>query len=155
MPVHLRIYPDDEFFWLFFFSLSEYLLYTFKRIHKIYCSKTIESKFISSYGLHLMLNSKFVACTLPVSVDVQTYQHTTKPQSLFYLVYYLHIQRCPWCNCYRRRKLTRRHGFKSWTRLIAFHIALIPLGKVWIQLFSIQLWANSRADLVLQPWLGN
>ena len=25
---------------------------------------------------------------------------------------------------------TRRHEFKSWTRLIAFHIALIPLGKV-------------------------
>ena len=24
---------------------------------------------------------------------------------------------------------------KSWTRLIAYHIALIPLGKVWIQLF--------------------
>ena len=22
------------------------------------------------------------------------------------------------------------HEFKSWTRLIAFHIALIPLGKV-------------------------
>ena len=45
--------------------------------------------------------------------------------------------------------------FKSWTRLIAFHIALIPLGKVWIQLFSLQLWVNSRADWVLQPWLGN
>ena len=30
--------------------------------------------------------------------------------------------------------------------LIAFHIALIPLGKVWIQLFSFQLWVNSRAD---------
>ena len=30
------------------------------------------------------------------------------------------------------------HKFKSWTRLIAFHIALIPLGKVWIQLFSLQ-----------------
>ena len=29
--------------------------------------------------------------------------------------------------------------------LIAFHIALIPLGKVWIQLFSLQLWVNSRA----------
>ena len=27
-----------------------------------------------------------------------------------------------------------------------FHIALIPLGKVWIQLFSLQLWINSRAD---------
>ena len=27
-----------------------------------------------------------------------------------------------------------------------FHIALIPLGKVWIQLFSLQQWINSRAD---------
>ena len=51
-----------------------------------------------------------------------------------------------WCNCYRHRKWTRRHEFKSWTRLIAFHIALIPLGKVWIQLFSLQLWINSRTD---------
>ena len=32
------------------------------------------------------------------------------------------------------------------TRLIAFHIALIPLGKVGIQLFSLQLWVNSRTD---------
>ena len=46
--------------------------------------------------------------------------------------------RCLWCNCYRRRKWTRRHEFKSWTRVIAFHIALIPLGKVWLQ-FSFQL----------------
>ena len=35
-----------------------------------------------------------------------------------------------WCNGYRRRKWTRRHEFKSETRLIAFHIALIHLGKV-------------------------
>ena len=54
--------------------------------------------------------------------------------------------RCPWCNGYRRRKWTRRHEFKSWTRLIAFHIALIPLGKVWIQLFSLQIRVNSRTD---------
>ena len=47
------------------------------------------------------------------------------------------------------------HEFKSRVRLIAFHIALIPLGKVWIQLFSLQLWVNSRADWVLQPWWGN
>ena len=60
-----------------------------------------------------------------------------------------------WCNGYRRRKWTRRHEFKSWTRLIAFHIALIPLGKVWIQLFSLELWVNSRTDWVLQPWLDN
>ena len=36
-----------------------------------------------------------------------------------------------------------------------FYIALIPMGKVWIQLFSLQLWVNSRADWVLQPWCGN
>ena len=63
--------------------------------------------------------------------------------------------RCPWCNGYRRRKWTRRLEFKSWTRMIAFHIALIPLGKVWIHLFSLQLWVNSRTDWVLQPWWGN
>ena len=50
---------------------------------------------------------------------------------------YMYPKRWPWCNGYRRRKWTRRHEFKSWTRLIAFHIALIPLGKVWIQLFSL------------------
>ena len=54
--------------------------------------------------------------------------------------------RCPWCSRYRRRKWTRRYEFKSWTRPIAFHIALIPLGKVWIQLLSLQLWVNSRTD---------
>ena len=44
-----------------------------------------------------------------------------------------------WCNGYRRRKWTQRHEFKSWPRLIAFLIALMPLGKVWIQLFYLQL----------------
>ena len=65
------------------------------------------------------------------------------------------FSKCPWCNGYRRRKWTLRHEFKSWTRLIAFHIALIPLGKVLIQLFSLQLWVNSRTDWVLQRWWGN
>ena len=59
------------------------------------------------------------------------------------------------CNGFRRRKWTRRREFKSLTILIAFHVALIPLGKVWIQLFSPQLWLNSRTDWVLQPWWGN
>ena len=27
-----------------------------------------------------------------------------------------------------------------------FHISLIPLGKIWIQLFSLQQWVNSRTD---------
>ena len=30
--------------------------------------------------------------------------------------------------------------------LIAFHIPLIRLGKVGIQLFSLQIWVNCRAD---------
>ena len=41
-----------------------------------------------------------------------------------------HLWRCPWCNGYRHRIWTWRYEFNSWTRLIAFHIALIPLGKV-------------------------
>ena len=57
--------------------------------------------------------------------------------------------------CYSFRKWTRRHEFKSWTRLMAFHKVLIPLGKVWIHLFSLQLWVNNWADWVLQPWLDN
>ena len=47
-----------------------------------------------------------------------------------FLVHNINFDRCPWCNGYRRTKWTRRHEFKSWTRLNAFHIALIPLGKV-------------------------
>ena len=39
-------------------------------------------------------------------------------------------RRYPRCNGYRRRNWIRRHEFKSWTRPIAFHVALIPLGKV-------------------------
>ena len=54
---------------------------------------------------------------------------------------------CRWlCNGYRRKK---------WTRLIAFHKAIIRLGMVWIQLFSLQLWVNSRADWFLQLCWGN
>ena len=49
-------------------------------------------------------------------------------------------------NCYRRRKGTWRHEFKSRTWLIPFHIALIPLGKVWIQSFFLQISVNSWAD---------
>ena len=34
-------------------------------------------------------------------------------------------------------KWTRRPDFKSWTKLLTFYIALIPIGKVSIQLFSL------------------
>ena len=53
-------------------------------------------------------------------------------------------RRCPWCNGYRRTKWTRWHEFKSWTWLMAFHKALIPNYYLIIQLFSTQLWVNSR-----------
>ena len=68
------------------------------------------------------------------------------PEGSLFNSYHTKVWRCPWCSRYRRRKWTRRYKFKSWTKLIAFHIALIPLGKVWIQLFSLQLWVNSRID---------
>ena len=34
------------------------------------------------------------------------------------------------------------------------HIALIPLEKVWIQLFSLQLWINSMTGWILKLWFG-
>ena len=56
----------------------------------------------------------------------------------------------PCCNVW-----TQWHEFKTRTRLFAFHIALIPLRKVWIQLVYLQLWVNSCADWALQPFYGN
>ena len=53
---------------------------------------------------------------------------------------YKHKWRHLLCNSYPRRKWTRRHEFKPWTWLFVFHIVLIPLRKVWIQLFYLQLW---------------
>ena len=45
---------------------------------------------------------------------------------------------------------TQWSEFKFWTKLLAFHMALILLRKVGIQLFSFQLLVNSRVD-----WLFN
>ena len=109
------------------------------------------SEFYSSSPLGLrssdLLNYPFDAT---MHIHFCTYIHQTQPWRYVYITYIYAISaylwRCPWCSRYRRRKWTRRHEFKSWTRLIAFHIALIPLGKVWIQLFSLQLWVNSRTD---------
>ena len=64
-------------------------------------------------------------------------------------------RRWPWCNGYRRRKWIQRHEFESLARLITFNIALIPLGKVWIKLFFLQLLVDSREDWVHCSWLGN
>ena len=47
------------------------------------------------------------------------------------------------------------HDDTSSTSLITFHKALIFMGRIWIFLFSLQQWINSKTDVVLQPWLGN
>ena len=36
-----------------------------------------------------------------------------------------------------------------WIALFEFHIVLIPLGRIRIQLISLQLWVNSKADWAL------
>ena len=43
------------------------------------------------------------------------------------------------CNGSRRKKRTQRSEFKSQMGLFAFHITLIRLQKVSIELFSVQL----------------
>ena len=58
-------------------------------------------------------------------------------------------QRRPRCNSYRRRKWTQWYEIEPLTSLFAFYIALILLRKVWILLFSLQLWGNSRANVNL------
>ena len=99
---------------------------------------------LSSCRIDFTVSGKNCLIKLP-SLTV-TRVHSARSWTIIRGVYIKKIWRCPWCNGYRRRKWTRRHEFKSWSRLIAFHIALIPLGKVWIQLFSLQLRVNSRTD---------
>ena len=45
----------------------------------------------------------------------------------------------------------------TWVQILdeadCINIALIPLEKAWIQLFSLHLRVNSRVDI--SPWLGN
>ena len=79
--------------------------------------------------------------------DKHTHRHTDKCTHIQRRSHtHTHTHTHTRCNGYHCWKRTRRHEFKSWMRLMAFPIALIPRGKVWIQLFSLQLWLNSKAD---------
>ena len=42
-----------------------------------------------------------------------------------------------WCNVYHPRKWIQLTEFKFCTKLFAYHIALIAIGTVCIQLFSL------------------
>ena len=71
-----------------------------------------------------------------VSVDL-AYKSTSKfwvrldvTQDFKYCSTPIHRVNYIWCNVYHHKKWTCRQEFKSWTRLIAFHIAPILLGKV-------------------------
>ena len=52
-------------------------------------------------------------------------------------------------NDYCHRKWTPWPEFKSGMRLFEFCIALKPMENVWIKLFSMRLWVNSRANWAL------
>ena len=65
------------------------------------------------------------------------------------LYIYIYIRRRSWLNVSRRRKWIQRPQFRALTKPFAFQIALILLGKVWIELFSLQWRVNSRADWFL------
>ena len=90
--------------------------------------------FLSTYRYHCSSIYLYHYPSTNISLSINIHHR----QSLYI---YLHV-----CNGYRHRIWARRHEFKSWTWLIAFHIALISLGKVGIQLFSLQQWVNSRTD---------
>ena len=123
---------------------NEWIIFKFHMNHLSYC---LDNDFKKPRRWHV---SNILIYPLNILFFQIWYQQTAGFTPVFLLhipIYiYIYIWRYPLCNGYRRRKWTRRHEFKSWTRLIAFHIALIPLGKVWIQIFPLQLWVNSRAD---------
>ena len=148
--------------WIFYFYIYKIYFYIFLYLYKISGGVWIQILYFYSYLILLNTNScvimaNMLICEIVVSLKSScaiTFFFRLMPLRKVWTPYHSSLVfnnpwmlwRCLWCNCYRRRKWTRRHEFKSWTRLIAFHIALIPLGKVWTQLFSLQLWVNSRTD---------
>ena len=88
-----------------------------------------------------------------------TNYHSTTKHSRYSLNFFCHVIYLLQASTYQNigkllthpniKLWTWQAKFKPWTRLFGFHIALIPLGKVWIQQFSLQLWVNSRADWAL------
>ena len=82
---------------------------------------------------------------ITVDIYIYIYIHTHRVCIYIYIYIYIYL----WCYGYHCRKWSRQPEFKSTMRLFAFHITLQSLGKVWIQLFTLQLWVNNRADLFL------
>ena len=64
---------------------------------------------------------------------LHTHTHT---HTYIYIYIYIYT-RHSWCIVYCCRKWTQQSKFNPWMKLFAFHIGLIPLGKVLIQLFFL------------------
>ena len=77
---------------------------------------TIPDRDISKVSLRIRLPNLFTSFSMVKYF--QLFLCNTN-QSIWYKLIVL----CPRSNGYSRRKWTRRYEFKSWTRLIAFHIA--------------------------------
>ena len=109
--------------WVHMYLQAEYIV-----IHrKKYTESNLSSHIINSNGI-------FTDTKTGIKQNFSDLSHVLINVCTHIQNTYLYIQKS---YGYRRRKWTPRHEFKSWTRLSAFHIALIPLGKVWIQLFSL------------------
>ena len=120
-------------------------------IYSIHCDfVTIHFNMIEWFGLIVYFYdiSIIIGYSMPNPLYTYIYIYMYQIYMIWFgwVLWHINYCRCPWCSRYCRRKWTRRYEFKSWTRLIAFHVTLMPLGKVWIQLFSLQLWVNSRTD---------
>ena len=136
-------------FWELLRFWINFLFFSFSFFYNQHYSFWVKDASISrlTTDLNLELSFSYSSCHTVVSWQNDTEWEINETEVGNEMeIFIIYTRRCPWCNGYRRRNWTRRHEFKSWTRLIAFHIALIPLGKVWMQLFSLQLWVNSRAD---------
>ena len=119
---------------------SECNLLSARQIHSTY-SNTL----VPNWVLHLLRRGMMI-------------QKNYSP--MFYHIYELWhslfvFRVCFWSNSYRLRKLTREHEFKSWMRMFAFYLALITLGKICIQFFSLLLRINSTVDGDLLPLYGD
>ena len=149
------VFPRNICFYSLYLTESSLKWNFWKKRHNVSPLKKVSSKIFEHRFLSVSQDLHFIHRSYEAFVPNDSHElyHWHYPYYNGSII--LPFWRCPWCNGYRRRKWTRRHEFKSWTRLIAFLKALIPLGKVWIQLFSLQLWVNSRTDWVLQLWWGN
>ena len=83
------------------------------------------------------------------SLYTRFYFSSKSNNNQWWLVSWLRSWKRSSCHSYRRHKGIQQPELKSWAILFEFYITPIPLGKIWIELFSLQMWVNSRVNWVL------